>query len=241
IYLHFYPGNYRELFLITFAPGIVATSLTFLIKEKPHQPSAAKRVSFFSFLHYWKESSPAYRKLVAGLLVFALFNSSDIFLLLKMKDATHDDSAVIGIYIFYNIVYALTSYPIGALGDKIGLKTVFLAGLFLFAAVYAGMAFFYEGHWFYVLFFLYGIYAASTEGISKAWITNLCKQKDTATAIGTFTAFQSICTMLASMITGLLWMTFNAQTAFVASAVVTLLVMIYLMTRAFPDEKRTAD
>src|ERR1051326_472405 len=214
IYLHFYPGNYRELFLITFAPGIVATSLTFFIKEKQHQPSApAKRVSFFSFLHYWNEASPSYRRLLIGLLAFALFNSSDVFLLLKMKDATHDDAAVIGIYIFYNIVYALTSYPLGALGDRIGLKTVFLGGLFLFAGVYAGMAFFNEGYWFYILFFLYGIYAAATEGISKAWISNLCKQKDTATAIGTFTAFQSICTMLASVITGLLRVEFNAATA----------------------------
>lgn len=45
--------------------------------------SAVSKVSFFSFLHYWKISPKAYQKLVVGLLIFTLFNSSDVFLILK--------------------------------------------------------------------------------------------------------------------------------------------------------------
>jgi hypothetical protein len=40
-----------------------------------------------------------------------------------------------------------------------------------------------------LLFALYGIYAAASEGISKAWISNISKEK-TATAIGNYSAFQ---------------------------------------------------
>jgi hypothetical protein len=29
---------------------------------------------------------------------------------------------LIGIYIFYNLVYALSAFPLGAIADKIGLK-----------------------------------------------------------------------------------------------------------------------
>jgi hypothetical protein len=68
-------------------------------------------------LHYWKTSPAAYRKLVAGLLVFALFNSSDVFLLLKAKQAGLNDTQVIGIYIFYNLIYALFALPLGMLAD----------------------------------------------------------------------------------------------------------------------------
>ena len=81
---------------------------------------------------------------------------------------------------------------------------------------------------FAILFFFYGIFAAATEGVSKAWISNISDKKDTATAIGTYTAFQSICTMFASTITGLIWYKFGPKAAFISSSIVVFLVVIYL-------------
>lgn len=40
------------------------------------------------------------------------------------------------------------------------------------------------------MFFIYGIYAAATEGISKASTTNIVDKKDAATAVGTYSAFK---------------------------------------------------
>lgn len=136
--------------------------------------------------------------------------------------------ATIGLYIFYNVVYAIAAFPLGILADKIGLKKVFIAGLLLFAAVYSGMTLYTGWYWYGLLFFLYGLYAAATEGISKAWISNITKKEDTATAIGTYTGFQSICTMLASTLTGWLWFRFGAGPAFTVSALMTLIVAFYL-------------
>ena len=122
------------------------------------------------------------------------------------------------------------SYPLGILADKIGLKTVFIIGLILFAFVYFGFAINSSLYIFFILFFLYGVYSAATEGISKAWISNIADKQDTATAIGTFTAFQSICTMLASTIAGLLWYNFNAKTTFLVTAIVTVVVVLYFVS-----------
>ena len=229
LYLHFYPANYKTMFLLAFAPGILTVFLTFFIKDKEVRVAKERtKTSFTSFLHYWKDSSTAYKKLLIGLLLFALFNSSDMFLLLKFKEVAHDDSAVIKAYIFYNIIYALASFPLGALGDKLSLKTVFIIGLGIFSLVYMGMAFSENIYLCYGLFFLYGIFSAATEGISKAWITNVSDKKDTATAIGTYTAFQSICTMLASFIAGYIWWATNGATVtFLLTATVTLGVMVY--------------
>jgi len=230
IYLYFNPNDYKTLFFIAFLPGLLAVATSFFLKEK-NKP-ADKPISsttFFSFLHYWKESSVDYKKLVVGLLVFTLFNSSDVFLLLKAKEAGIDDTAIIGVYIFYNLIYALTAFPAGMLADKIGLKTIFTGGLTIFAIVYLGMAWSSNIYFFIALFFLYGIYAAATEGISKAWISNITDKKDTATAIGTYTGFQSICTMLASSITGLIWFKFGATSAFILTATVTLIVVVYFL------------
>jgi len=231
IYLYYYPGNYKTLFYIAFAPGLLAVIASFLLKDKSRTADKPKTsVSLFSFLHYWKESPQAYKKLVAGLLVFTLFNSSDVFLLLKAKETGLNDTAVIGVYIFYNLIYALSAFPVGILADRIGLKTIFVTGLALFSAVYFGMAINTNIYLFFGLFFLYGIYAAATEGISKAWISNITNKKDTATAIGTFSGLQSICTMLASSLTGLIWFQFGAATAFTLTAIVTLMVFAYFFT-----------
>jgi MFS family permease len=91
-------------------------------------------------------------------------------------------------------------------------------------------------YFFFVLFFFYGLYAAATEGIYKAWIANVTDAKDTATAIGNFTGLQSICTMLASTIAGFIWYQFGAFAAFVTTATVTVLVAIYFFA-AIPRPK----
>lgn len=230
LYLYYNPENYKTLFYIAFVPGIFAVLASFLLKDKTKtKPSEKKPTSFLSFLKYWKESPVMYRKIVMGLLAFALFNSSDVFLLLKAKQAGLSDSMVIGVYIFYNLVYALSAFPIGILADKIGLKKMFISGLSLFVIVYLGMGLSTDSFVLAGLFLLYGIYAAATEGVAKAWISNITDKKDTATAIGTYSGFQSICTMLASSLAGLIWYQFGASETFIVSGVATVLVLIYFL------------
>jgi len=240
VYLHYHPEQYKTLFYIAFVPGLLAVFASFYLKEKKQDAKQLKvSTSFFSFLHYWKVSPAAYRKVVTGLLLFTLFNSSDVFLLLKIKQAGFSDTTVIGVYIFYNLMYALSAFPAGIIADKIGLKTIFIIGLASFAIVYFGMSVNTKLYPFFALFFLYGIYAAATEGISKAWITNITNKKDTATAIGTFAALQSICTMLASSFTGFIWFQFGAGAAFMIIAIVALLVAIYFLTIPPPAIENT--
>ena len=236
VFLYFYPGEYKLLFYFAFLPGIVAISLTFLLKDKAtNAPVHRSKTYFFDFLKYWKRSPALYRKVAIGLLTFTLFNSSDVFLLLKVKEAGYSDTFTVGVYIFYNLVYAVCSYPLGILADRMGFKRLLVLGLLAFAAVYAGMAFASGLAAFLVLFLLYGVYAAATEGVAKAWITNIAGRNDTATAIGTFTSFQSICTMLASSVAGLLWFKFGPVVTFGATALITLAVAAYFMLLKMPE------
>ena len=237
LYLQFHPQDYKTLFFIAFLPGVLAVCCALLMKDKNTAPKNTNtKISFFSFLHYWKQSPAIYRKLVTGLLIFTLFNSSDIFLLLKIKQSGVTDSHVITVYIFYNLVYAIAAYPLGILADKIGMKKIFITGLFIFAIVYASMAYAELPYQFYSIFFLYGLYAAATEGVAKAWISNISAKEDTATAIGTYAAFQSICTMLASSLAGFIWYKFGSNATFLLSAAMVFLVMLYMY---FAVEKRS--
>jgi MFS family permease len=230
LYLYFYPENYVTLFYIAFVPGLFAVFASFLIKERKNiEPKLRVKTSYLDFIRYWKTSPTIYKKLVSGLLLFALFNSSDVFLLLKAKQAGLSDTMVIGVYIFYNLIYAAFAYPLGIIADKLGLKNMFAFGLLIFSIVYFGMGIGTELWIIVVLFFLYGLFSAATEGISKAWISNIADKKDTATAIGTYTSFQSICTMFASSIAGLVWFQFGAHVTFVLTGFVSLSLMIYFL------------
>lgn len=231
LYLYFYPENYKTLFFIAFIPGALAVFGSLLIKESKNteiRPASKTKVGFLSFIKYWKEAPADYRKLMLGLLSFTLFNSSDIFLLLKAKESGLTDTQVIGVFIFYNFIYALFAFPLGSIADKIGLKKMYIVGLIIFTIVYFGMGLSNNFYIVGAMFLLYGVYSAATEGISKAWISNICDKKDTATAIGTYTAFQSVLTMIASSLAGILWYNFGPSLTFIITGCVGFFVVIYL-------------
>lgn len=230
LFLYFYPGQYKAIFYLAFIPGIVSVLLIFLLKEKKQPVSTLGKGNFFSFFRYYKIATPEYRKLVTGLLLFALFNSSDVFLLLKAKEVTGSDSVTIAAYVLYNFVFAVASYPVGILADRMGFKKVFLAGLLLFAFVYAGFAFVPSAIVLFVLFFLYGIYAAATEGIAKAWITNMAHDSNTATAVGFYTSCESVCTLMASIIAGAVWTGMGSIYTFLLTSLVAVIVFVFFLS-----------
>lgn len=230
LFLHFYPGKLAWLFYIAFVPAIISVAFTYFIKEKPVLPQEQKGApGFFSYFKYWKVSTPAYKKLMIGLVAFALFNSSDMLLLLRVNEATGNENHVIMVYIFYNLVYALLAFPLGLLADHLGLKKIFLFGLILFSGIYFGMAEASTNSLFYVLFGIYGIYMAATEGISKAWVASLCKKEEVGTGIGLFVALQSIALMIASALAGLLWTYYGAAVAFMLTAMMSVLVFVFIL------------
>ena len=234
MFLMFYPAQYKTLFLLAIIPGMFAIATTFFVKENNAIQHASlsgpiARPRFFSFLHYWKTAPRGFRILVVGLLFFTMMNSSDVLLLLMMRHQGANDQQVIAVYIFYNLVYAFMSYPMGVLGDKVGLKTIFIAGLILFAVVYSGIIFAASFPALLLLFFLYGVYAASTEGISKAWISNIVPKNEVATAIGFYTGMQSICALLASGLAGWLWYMYSPAMTFGLSAIGACATAVFLI------------
>ena len=231
LFLSWLPGQYRLLFLLAFIPGVLAVLLTFYLREKKKERMETDNttVSFFGYIKYWKGSPRRYKFLVAGLLAFVLFNSTDAFLLLFLKEKGYSDTAMIGFYIFYKAAYALLSYPLGILSDKAGHKGTIISGFIVFAIVYFFFGFAGTTGAFGLLFLLYAFYAAATEGISKAMISNLVSRDETATAIGFFNSFASVATLIASSLGGLIWFAFSPVHMFVFSGCGVLGTAVFLM------------
>jgi MFS family permease len=228
IYLKFYPGEYQKLFFYSLIPAIFVAILLYQVKEKYTEGKKGEKNLFIESLTYWKEASASYKEVVLIILGFTLINSSDMFLLLKAREVLGSDVLVVACYIFYNFIYASSSYPMGILSDKIGQKKVFVIGLLFFASTYLLIGFSQNSITLFAAFLLYGLYAASTEGVSKAWISSLCKKEDLGVALGFQSTTQSICAMIASIIAGLLWTNISSQSVFIFSGIGSIIIALLI-------------
>lgn len=220
-----FPGEYRLLFLWAFLPGLLAAALTLVIREHKKPPKLTKSLSLREGLFYWRTASADYRRFTLLMMIFALVNSSDMFLLMKLKTSGLTDNEVVGAYILFNAVYAALSYPMGSLGDRFGTKRVLAVGLAIFGVVYCGFAI--AGGSIIpllILIALYGLYAAATQGISRAIVAGLCPPDERATALGAFAGLQSIFSLAAGLLAGAIWTVFSPEAMFVFSGAVALLL-----------------
>ncbi len=248
--------NIDSLFYIALVPGILTLIALYFLKDSHASPKAIKKLPSYKLaFSYWKESNSSFRKVVGGFLLFALFNSSDLFLLMAIREI-HDgqmhtyfgltftaNEMMVLYYILFNFVYAVLAFPAGYLSDKLNPKTIFLVGLMFFVFTYAGFAYMLFGETQkpglipVLLMISYGTYAALNEGISKAWISVIVPQDQKASAFGFFAGAGSIAVLFANIFGGVLWSFISPWSLFALSAVLTFVVIFYLAMFTQKPEK----
>lgn len=245
-----------NLFYIALIPGAITMIVLLFLKDKHAEKSNnTKLPSWKATFSYWKESNSAYKKVVGGFLLFALFNSSDLFLLMALREIhTGMENIYFGYkfspeemsvlyYILFNFFYAAISYPAGYLSDKFNPKFIFMTGLCFFIITYCGFAWWMwmapikpPIYFMVILMGIYGAYAALNDGISKAWISVLVPKNEKASALGFFGGAGSIALLFASTIAGLLWSLVAPWTVFALTACLVFVVIFYL--GAFTEKPR---
>lgn len=204
--------DYRLIFLAAFVPALLAVGvLAWFVKEaaaaRPAGPAGAPAPMTADF-----------KAFLAIYAVFALFNSSDVFLIMKAKTAGFTLTQVILAYTGYNLVYALMASPAGWLADRLGKFRTMTFGFAVFAAVYLGFAL-ADRHWMiWALFALYGFYGAFNEGIAKAVVSHLSADGNRASAMGYFQGALGFLTFAASALAGFLWDRVSPAAPFMAGA-----------------------
>jgi MFS family permease len=236
--LHLFNGDLPLIFALAFLPAMLAALLVLRAEEKVPTKAAARpsfRLGAFS---------RNFRVFLFVSAVFALGNSSDVFLIKRAQEVfapggssdpslilqTKTLSLTVLAYMVYNAVFALASYPAGAVSDRLGQRNVFVGGLGVFALVYGGFARVCQGWQVWALFAVYGLYTALTDGVSKALAANLAGTEQRATALGLYHAVIGGMTLLASTIAGILWDAFNPAAAFGYGAALALLAAVLLVS-----------
>jgi len=209
--IHFLDNNFRLIFFLAFIPAFIGILLLlFFVKEKNKEVNLSPAINLS-----WRNLDPSFKIFLLISFIFALGNSSDAFLILRAQNLGLSVILVVLAYVLFNFTYAIFSMPAGIISDKIGPKKVLLTGFLLFSAVYLFFGLANSSLFLWLLFPVYGIYMALTEGVGKAYIANLVPQEKIGTAFGVYQTTIGLCTFFASLIAGLLWTYIDVRLPFI--------------------------
>jgi MFS family permease len=222
--LYSFKENIRLVFFIAFIPSVIGVLLLILFVREKNKEKDKK----FKFSFKWKNLNPKYKFFLIVSLIFALGNSSDAFLILRAQNLGLTTILVTLTYVLYNLSQTIFSTPAGSLADKIGARKVFAIGLAIFAAVYFSFGFIKSPLLIWVLFPIYGIYIAFTDGISKAYISEFISEKESGTYFGLYQMGTAICSFFASFVGGLIWSVVSPSATFYYGAIMATLALFVL-------------
>ena len=221
--------RFRPLLWIALVPALVSVALVFLIRERAHRHPRVERAWSVRGLprRYWR--------LIGLVAVFGLVNFPDTLLLLRAKDLGLGFSGVVFVYVLYNLVYAILSYPAGVVSDRLNRRVVFGVGLVAFSVTYLGFGLTSSSGWVWVLFPLYGAYTALTDGVSRAWVADLVPADVRGTALGIHAAVSGVGLLVAGVWAGLAWHGTGHVPFVVSGVVVGALALVLLVGFRFFD------
>ena len=195
----------RTIFLLAVIPGVLSTLAVLFVRETPRVRVAAPPAEVGAAKTGIRQLDRRLLLFLVASLIFAIGNSSDIFLLLRAKELGLSTTAAILAYVVYNFVYMSAAYPMGALSDRIGRRGIFVSGLAIFAVVYTGFALVTSTTLLWPLFALYGLYMACTDGIGKALVSDFAPADRRGAILGLYGTMTGLATFFASLLAGLLW------------------------------------
>jgi len=164
----------------------------------PHKASDRPKLTFSHF--DWR-----FKGFVAIATLFAIGNSSDVFLILRAEQTGVSAPMIPILYLVFTLAYTFSAMPAGLAADRFGRKKVILIGLVLFAIVYLGFATVATPLTVWLLFALYGVFMGLTEGVQKAFLATIIPAEFKATAFGIYNMCIGLALLPASLIAGLLW------------------------------------
>ena len=180
--------------------------------------------------HATTRLSPPLRRVIALLSVWSLVNFPDALLILRARSLGFSVTAVIGVYCLYNLSYALLSYPAGAFSDNFSRRIIVGIGLAVFAITYTGLGLVTNTAAVWALFAFYGIYAALTDGVTKAWIIDLAPSHSRGHALGVHQGSTGIAIIAAGTWAGFAWGNSGRTPLLIAGAVTAIVAAITLLT-----------
>jgi MFS family permease len=171
---------------------------------------------------------------LAVVTLFSLGNSSDMFLVLRAGNIGIPASQAPLLGLAFNITFTLVSWPAGKFSDRFSRSAIAAAGYFVFAIVYFVFALAPSKLAIWLTMAFYGLFYALTNAVLKALIVESVASDVRGRALGIYSFFTSVTTLLSSVITGALWKIYGPAVPFYFSAGIAAISAFALLAHRSP-------
>jgi MFS family permease len=211
-------STFHLIFIIAIITAALSVIVLTTMKDRPGIPHERENI-----FKSWVTLSSNFKRYLIPAGIFSLAYFSFGFLLLKAYNTGFAIKDVVLLYALFNVSFVLISIPVGKLGDLIGRKYIIILGYITYIIMSVGFIFAKTKWEIIILFLLFGIFYSIDEAQSKAFITDMEKERR-ATAIGMYNFVTGLIYLPASVIAGTLWI-FNPAYAFIFAAIVAFIAM----------------
>jgi MFS family permease len=223
----------KDIFLWALLPAVIAIVLALSIWEPAREINANQ----YQFKWSLKEMPANFKRYLWVAGIFALGNSSDMFLLLRARDLGVPQEQIPLLWAAISLITATLSTPLSAYSDRFGRRSFILVAWLAFAFFYICMGFpSVSVYQVFALFAIYGLFKAATEGVEKALVADLAPKGATGTAFGWFNLINGLMLLPASYIFGSLYESVSPFYAFLFSGSCALLAFLLMAFWVFKKE-----
>ena len=243
--------SYSSIFFVSFAPGIASVVVVALLVK---EVGGARKATYHTFRSSLAGLPRRFKLYLAGVGLFGIANFSNVIFTLRAEQvlqpsrgATSASEFAVLLYVILNAVYAVASFPVGHLADRVPKRVLLASGYLVFAL--ACIASIFESPYTPLLaaiFILAGLQAAIVDTVEGAYAAELLEQSDrgsgfgllqTVNGIGDFTSS----TLIGAMITFFSsWLGFTMVGATAVAAAAVLLVATRPKKETDPGASKTA-
>jgi MFS family permease len=182
---------------------------------------------------YWRDLrylGTEYWLLLTVAIFFNLGNSSDAFLLIRSVEINIPPALIPVGLIIMNLVFALVSYPVSAIVDRVLKVRLLLAGFLLHIIVYFGLAVVSTNVQIWCLFALYGLHLAMIQGLLLDLVDRAVEPARRVTAFSLFNLTIGVTLLIANLLAGWCWYAVGSGFTFAVGAffagIATLILLI---------------
>jgi MFS family permease len=217
-------GAFRMVFLLTLIPGILSVlSIALLTKEKRRAANHKMR-----FMNTLRAMPREYRKFLLAVGLFGIADFAPTLMILRASTVLAPSMGLLDasryaalLYLLRNVVYALASYPIGALSDRFSRTRYLAVGYAVAVVTFIGFAIALPSLWWLIAcFVLAGVFIAWEDTCERAAVRDYVPEAIAGTAFGVLGTVNGVGDFASSLIVGALWTSIGPSWGFAYAVLV---------------------
>jgi MFS family permease len=218
IFMVLLSGNIRAVFWVATLPAAICILILIFGVKEPETDKGSEPVRIPLLWADVKKMGWPFWGLVGITSILMLGRMSEAFFLLKAQNAGVSLAMIPVVLIGFNIVYALTAYPAGALSDIMKRSEVLALGVLLFVLAEVTLALAKSPFGVGAGVMLWGLHMGFCGSLLSAMVADAAPPKLRGTAFGILNLVTGVALLAASALAGFLWDRYGPEIAFLTSA-----------------------